>query len=66
LVRFLAPPTSGIYALVWQVEDETVAEAFFRKKGLRTTRENCVSSGFAIEPEDFLGARHEFAMAVHG
>jgi hypothetical protein len=60
LARFLAPPTSGIYALVWQVEDETVAEAFFQKKGLRTTREDCVSSGFAIEPEDFLGARHEF------
>lgn len=60
LGTFLAPPCSGIYAQVWQVEDEEKAEAFFHKKALRTTRDACVSSGFAIEPEDFLGARHEF------
>jgi catechol 2,3-dioxygenase-like lactoylglutathione lyase family enzyme len=60
LGRFLAPPTTGIYALVWHVEEEAVAEAFFQQKGLRTTRDNCLSSGFAIEPADFLGARHEF------
>ena len=58
---FLTPPSSGIYAHVWQVEDEARTEAFFQKKGLRTTREACVSSGLAIEPGDFLGARHEFA-----
>ena len=27
---------------------------------LRLTQEGCVSNGFAIEPDDFLGARHEF------
>jgi catechol 2,3-dioxygenase-like lactoylglutathione lyase family enzyme len=58
---FLTPPSSGIYAHVWQVEDEARTEAFFQKKGLRTTREACVSSGLAIEPGEFLGARHEFA-----
>lgn len=57
---FLQPPTSGVYALVWRVEDEGRAEAFLQEKGLRTTRANCVSSGFAIEPDDFLGGRHEF------
>jgi catechol 2,3-dioxygenase-like lactoylglutathione lyase family enzyme len=57
----LAPSGGGIYAHVWQVEDEASTEAFFHKKGLRTTREACVSSGLAIEPEEFLGARHEFA-----
>ena len=57
----LRPPRSGgIYALVWRVEDEAAAEAFIRNKGLRTTREGCVSTGFAIEPADFHAARHEF------
>jgi catechol 2,3-dioxygenase-like lactoylglutathione lyase family enzyme len=60
LGTFLDPPSSGIYALVWRVEDEAKAEDFFREKGLRTTREACVSQGFAIDPRDFLGARHEF------
>ena len=60
LGAFLAPPTSGVYSLVWCVEDGRAAESFFHKKGLRTTREHCVSAGFAIEPSDFLGARHEF------
>lgn len=57
---FLKPPTSGVHAMVWRVEDEAAAEAWVRKKGLRTTREHCVSAGFAIAPEDFQGARHEF------
>ena len=60
LASFLEPPTSGIYSLVWRVEHEEAAQAFFHEKGLRTTRHGCVSKGFAIEPDDFLGARHEF------
>jgi catechol 2,3-dioxygenase-like lactoylglutathione lyase family enzyme len=60
LGAFLTPPTSGVYALVWCVEDEHAAQNFFHKKGVRTTREHCVSAGFAIDPSDFLGARHEF------
>ena len=60
LGTFLTPPTSGVYSLVWCVEDERAAQLFFHKKGLRTTREHCVSAGFAIEPSDFFGARHEF------
>ena len=60
LGTFLAPPSSGVYALVWQVEDAARAREYFESKGMRTTREGSVSSGFAIEPDDFLGARHEF------
>jgi catechol 2,3-dioxygenase-like lactoylglutathione lyase family enzyme len=60
LGAFLAPPSSGVYALVWQVEDASRAREFFESKGVRTTREGSVSSGFAIDPDDFLGARHEF------
>ena len=60
LGAFLQPPTSGVYAMVWRVEDEGAAEAFVQGRGLRTTREGCASGGFAIDPGDFLGARHEF------
>ncbi len=60
LGSFLKPPTSGVYALVWRVEDEATAETFFQKNKLRTTRDGCFSSGFAIDPRDFLDARHEF------
>ena len=61
LGAFLEPPTSGIYSLVWRVEDTEAAEAFLHTKGLRTTRQDCVSGGFAIDPRDFLSARHEFS-----
>ena len=58
---FLGKPQSGIYALVWQVADAAQAKAHFTERvKLRTTQQGCVSDGFAIEPEDFLGARHEF------
>lgn len=61
LGAFLGKPQNGIYALVWQVADEAEARGHFEGKlKLRLTQEACVSSGFAIDPEDFLGARHEF------
>ena len=60
LGTFVTPPSSGVYALVWQIEDESKALAHFESKGVRTTREGCVSPGFAIDPRDFLDARHEF------
>jgi catechol 2,3-dioxygenase-like lactoylglutathione lyase family enzyme len=63
LAEFLEPPTSGIYSLVWRVEDCEAAERFFHGKGLSTTREACVSGGFAIDPRDFSSARHEFIRA---
>jgi catechol 2,3-dioxygenase-like lactoylglutathione lyase family enzyme len=60
LAEFLEPPTSGIYSLVWRVGDAEAAQRFFHGKGLSTTREACVSGGFAIDPRDFSSARHEF------
>jgi catechol 2,3-dioxygenase-like lactoylglutathione lyase family enzyme len=63
LAEFLEPPTSGIYALVWRVEDPEAAAKFFHGKGLSTTCEGCVSGGFAIDPRDFSSARHEFVRA---
>ena len=63
LAEFLEPPSSGIYSLVWRIEDTEAAERFFHGKGLSTTREACVSGGFAIDPRDFSSARHEFIRA---
>jgi catechol 2,3-dioxygenase-like lactoylglutathione lyase family enzyme len=60
LGAFLGKPQTGIYALVWQIADEAQARAHFDKLKLRQTREGCISTGFAIDPDDFLGARHEF------
>jgi catechol 2,3-dioxygenase-like lactoylglutathione lyase family enzyme len=62
---FLAKPQNGIYALVWRVADEAQAKDHFTggRLKLRLTQEGCISAGFAIEPEDFFGARHEFVNA---
>ncbi|KPH59637.1 VOC family protein [Novosphingobium sp. ST904] len=61
LGAFLAKEQNGIYALVWKIADEARARSHFSEKlKLRLTHSGCVSSGFAIDPDDFLGARHEF------
>lgn len=61
LGAFLAREQNGIYALVWAIVDEPAARAYFEGNlGLRLTQADCIAPGFAIEPEDFLGARHEF------
>ncbi|MEO7383937.1 MAG: VOC family protein [Novosphingobium sp.] len=65
LGAFLSKVQNGIYALVWRVEDAAQARAHFTGKcKLRLEEENCVSTGFAIAPQDFLGARHEFVAAI--
>jgi catechol 2,3-dioxygenase-like lactoylglutathione lyase family enzyme len=64
LGAFLARPQNGIYALVWQLADEAQARAHFEGRcRMRLTREGCVSAGFAIDPADFYGGRHEFVSA---
>ena len=60
LGAFLGKPQSGIYALVWKIADEAQARAHFGKLTLRLTQDACVSTGFAIDPDDFFGGRHEF------
>jgi len=62
LGEFLGKEQNGIYALVWNIADEAQARAHFEggRLKLRTTQDGCVSSGFAIHPDDFFGARHEF------
>jgi hypothetical protein len=61
LGAFLSKEQNGIYALVWQVADEAQARKHFEGKlKMRLTPVDCVSPGFAIDPQDFYGARHEF------
>lgn len=61
LGAFLAKEQNGIYALVWQVADAMQAKTHFEGKlKMRLTTDGCVSPGFAIDPQDFYGARHEF------
>ncbi|MYL97361.1 hypothetical protein GR702_06180 [Novosphingobium sp. FGD1] len=55
---------NGIYALVWKIADEDKARSHFcGRLNLGLTQEACISLGFAIEPQDFLGARHKFVGA---
>ena len=62
LGAFLAKEQNGIYALVWKIANEARARAHFEggQLKMRLTTEGCVSSGFAIDPDEFYGARHEF------
>jgi catechol 2,3-dioxygenase-like lactoylglutathione lyase family enzyme len=62
LGAFLAKEQNGIYALVWKIADVDAAKAHFTggRLKLRVTQDGCVSPGFAIDPDDFYGARHEF------
>ena len=61
---FLAKAQNGIYALVWKVDDLAQAQAHFAGKlKFRVGQAHCVPAGLAIEPDDFLGARHEFTEA---
>ena len=66
LGAFLSKPQNGIYALVWKVADEAQAKAHFSggRLQMKLTQDGCVSPGFAIDPEDFFGARHEFVVAA--
>lgn len=65
LGAFLGKKQNGIYALVWRVADAERAKAHFTGGllKLRVIQDGCVSDGFAIDPDDFFGGRHEFVAA---
>ncbi len=60
LGAFITKSGGGVYALVWSVESDAKARADFEGKSLRLMTDACISGGFAINPVDFMGARHEF------
>lgn len=57
---YFTKPRSGIYALVWEVEDLAAARAHIESRGHPTEPAALEHGGFAIPAEAFFGARHEF------
>ncbi len=60
LGAYLAGHHTGVYALVWQVEDEARARAAFAAMKMEFVTNTCVGGSFGIDPAHFMGARHEF------
>lgn len=60
---YFSSPVSGIYALVWEVDDLAVAEAHLSMLGVRTEPATLDAAGFAIPPLQMFGARHEFVLS---
>ena len=57
---YLSGPASGIYALVWEVDDLDAARAHMAAIGMALTEPHLAADGIAIDPAAMLGARHEF------
>ena len=57
---YAAKPVSGIFALVWEVDDLDAARAHLEGIGLPLIPAALDESGFAIDPAAMHGARHEF------
>ncbi len=60
---YFSRPVSGVYALVWQVDDPAAARRHFEEAGLKLTAATLPGCDFAIDPDDMMGARHEFIAA---
>lgn len=63
LSAFLAGPNSGVYALVWRIEDEAKARAWFARLKLATEPDG-LDGALALSRDAMLGARHEFETTV--
>jgi catechol 2,3-dioxygenase-like lactoylglutathione lyase family enzyme len=59
LTVFLAGPNSGVYALVWRVDDTDQAKGWFDRQGLATDGDG-LDGALALSRDAMLGARHEF------
>lgn len=57
---YFSRPASGVYALVWQVENLDTARDYFRSRDLKLIEPALADEGFAIDPNSMSGARHEF------
>jgi catechol 2,3-dioxygenase-like lactoylglutathione lyase family enzyme len=59
---YLSGPASGVYALVWEVDDLNAARAHMAAIGMALTDPHLSADGIAIDPAAMLGARHEFIL----
>jgi catechol 2,3-dioxygenase-like lactoylglutathione lyase family enzyme len=60
---YFSRPVSGVFALVWEVEDLSVARAHLEGIGLTLVPSVLDAMGFAIDPAVMHGARHEYVQA---
>lgn len=63
LSDFLAGPNSGVYALVWRIDDVERAKAWFSRLKLATGPDG-LDGALALSRDAMLGARHEFETTV--
>jgi hypothetical protein len=57
---YFSRPASGVYALVWEVDDLAAARAHLEGIDLPLVAADLSANGFAIDPVAMRGARHEF------
>ncbi len=57
---YFSKPVSGIYTLVWEVDDIQVAERYLLETGITPEKAKLEEHGIAIPAEQMFGARHEF------
>jgi hypothetical protein len=60
LKDYLARPHSGVYAVVWQVDDVAEARKHFESVEAAVEQATLSADGIAIAPASLFGARHEF------
>ena len=63
LGAYFSRPASGVYALVWEVDDLIAARTHMQGLDLPLIPSEFDKEGFAIHPVAMLGARHEFVLA---
>ena len=60
---YLRQPASGVFALVWEVDDPDKARAHMQRVGMPLAPPLLATGGFALNTAAMLGARHEFVPA---
>lgn len=66
IAEYFSRPVSGVYALVWQVENLEAARSYFTWRQLPVQQPMLSAQGLAIDPQAMAGARHEFIAPGHG
>lgn len=61
--EYFSKPVSGIYTLVWEVDNLQVAERYLHDIGINAEVAKLEERGIAIPSEQMFGARHEFVLA---
>lgn len=60
---YLARPASGVFALIWEVDDLAAVRAHMAHIGVPLAAPLLAKDGVALDPAAMMGARHEFVLA---